>query len=51
MKLHHRKFRLDTRKRFFPEKVVGYRLYREVVTATSLSEFKKHLENALSPKG
>ena len=50
MKLHQGKFRLDIRKRFFTERVVSHwnRLPRAVVTAPSLSEFKEHLENALS---
>jgi len=50
MKLHQGKFRLDIRKRFFNGRVVGHwnRLPMEVVTALSLSEFKEHLDNALS---
>ncbi|KAK4831993.1 hypothetical protein QYF61_020376 [Mycteria americana] len=50
MKLHQGKFRLDIRKRFFTERVVGLwnRLPREVVTAPSLSEFKEHRDDALS---
>jgi len=50
MKLCQGKFRLDIRKRFFTETVICHwnRLPREVVMAPSLSEFKKHLDNALS---
>jgi len=50
MKLHQGKFRLDIRKRFFTERMVGHwnRLPRDVVMAPSLSEFHKHLDNALS---
>ncbi|KAK4823755.1 hypothetical protein QYF61_006051 [Mycteria americana] len=50
MKLHQGKFRLDIRKRFFTERVAGHwnRVPREVVTAPRLSEFKAHLDDALS---
>ena len=50
MKLYQGKFKLGIRKRFFTERVVSHcnRLQREVVTAPSLSEFKKHPEDALS---
>jgi len=50
MKLHQGKFGLDTRNRFFTERVVGgwNRLPGEVVTEPILSEFKEHLDNVLS---
>ena len=49
LKLHQGRFRLDIRKRFFNERVVGHwnRLARKAVKAPSLSEFKGHLDNAL----
>ncbi|KAK4821600.1 hypothetical protein QYF61_025177 [Mycteria americana] len=50
MKLHQGKFRLDIRRRFFTERVIGHwnSLPREVVTAPSLSEFEEHLDDALN---
>ncbi|KAJ7396011.1 hypothetical protein BTVI_149461 [Pitangus sulphuratus] len=49
MKLYQWRFRLDIRKRFFTQRVVGHWnwLLREVVTAQSLTEFEKHLDNTL----
>ena len=50
MKLCQGKFRLDIRKRFFTERVVGHwnRLPREVVMGPILSEITEHLDDALS---
>ena len=50
MKLCQGKFRLDIRRRFFTERVVGHwkRIPREVVMTPSLSELKECLDNALS---
>ncbi|KAJ7411403.1 hypothetical protein BTVI_49502 [Pitangus sulphuratus] len=49
LKLCQGRFRLDIRKRFFTRRVVEHwnRLLREVITAPSLTEFKKHLDDTL----
>jgi len=46
---HSQKFRLDTRKHFFPERAVlqWHRLPTEVVESPSLGVSKKHLDVAL----
>ena len=47
MNLHQGKFILAIRRRFFTDRVVGHwnRLPREVITASSPSEFKEYLDN------
>ncbi|KFV95083.1 hypothetical protein N326_12826, partial [Eurypyga helias] len=49
-KLKGGRFRLDIRKKFFPERVVkhGNRLPKEAVDAPSLEVFKARLDEALS---
>ncbi|KFO56192.1 hypothetical protein N302_00184, partial [Corvus brachyrhynchos] len=46
LKLCQGRFRLDIRKRFFTQRVVGHwnRVPREAVTAPSLTELKKRLD-------
>ncbi|KAJ7422087.1 hypothetical protein WISP_39757 [Willisornis vidua] len=46
-KLLQGRFRLNTRESFFTQRVIAYwnRLPRELVTAPSLPEFKRHLDN------
>ncbi|KFP72813.1 hypothetical protein N310_02192, partial [Acanthisitta chloris] len=49
LKLCQGRFRLDIRKRFFTHRVAGHwkKFPREVVTAPSLTEFKRSLDNGL----
>ena len=50
MELGQGRVRLGVRERFCTQRMVGHwdRLPREVVTAPSLPEFKKHSDSALS---